>query len=129
MTDQGPQNSVEGSKQPDVTPPTTPLPAPPTTPLPAPPASQPQAMPPPQGMAISNDPFAGLQRCVVCGKTTLALQEITPRRRPKFGCLWWVLTVLTAGIALIVWLVWPRHEEDISVDRFVQCTSCGARQP
>jgi hypothetical protein len=45
----------------------------------------------------------------------------------KFGVTWVILTVLTGGIAFLLWLVWPRRNEPVSVDRYLQCSSCHAR--
>jgi hypothetical protein len=68
--------------------------------------------------------------CPVCGRqgTMRSKQnEITTKKRPKFGVLWVVLTLCTGGIALIFWLIWPRHKEVVSVDRYLECTACKAK--
>jgi hypothetical protein len=68
--------------------------------------------------------------CRVCGAHTLASREhkLTTKRRSKFGFLWLLATILTGGIGLLIYLVWPRHNEVTGVDRWLECTSCGARQ-
>ena len=53
--------------------------------------------------------------------------EITTKKRPKFGVFWILVTIVTGGLGLILWLIWPRHKEVIGVDRYLQCTSCNAR--
>ena len=69
--------------------------------------------------------------CAQCGGSPLRAEEkaLTQKRRPKFGLGWLLFTVFTAGIGFFVWLVWPRHRETVSVDRWLTCTVCGARQP
>lgn len=76
-------------------------------------------MPPPQG-----------RTCVQCGQPSLVPRQdnVTRKRRSKFGVGWLIFTVLTGGLALILYLIWPRHSEVVAVDRYLQCTSCGARQ-
>jgi hypothetical protein len=68
--------------------------------------------------------------CVSCGSTSLQPheQKLTQKRRPKFGVIWILATILTGGLALILWLVWPRHKVTVGVDRWLTCTNCGARQ-
>lgn len=66
----------------------------------------------------------------MCGKTgTLAAMttNITRKRRAKFGVFWILLTLFTAGLGLLLYLIWPRHDEVVSVDRYLQCSACGAR--
>ena len=69
--------------------------------------------------------------CVICGAHTLTpkTEQLTRRRRSKFGVMWLLATILTGGIALLAYLVWPRHDEIIGVDRYLECTTCGGRQP
>lgn len=70
--------------------------------------------------------------CITCGaQGTLQPRQrpLTLKRRPKFGFLWIVATVLTCGFALLLWLVWPRHRETVGVDRYAVCSACGAEQP
>jgi NhaP-type Na+/H+ or K+/H+ antiporter len=68
--------------------------------------------------------------CKVCGAHALRPKEhhLTQKRRPKFGLLWIIVTICTAGIGLLAYLVWPRHKVTVSVDRWLECTACGARQ-
>ena len=68
--------------------------------------------------------------CAFCGGHTLIPREqpITRKRRAKFGAGWLVLTILTGGLALLLYLIWPRHNEVVSVDRWIECRSCGGRQ-
>jgi DNA-directed RNA polymerase subunit RPC12/RpoP len=77
---------------------------------------------------MSNQPPPG--RCLYCGAQTLAPKEqgLTRKRRSKFGVGWLLLTILTGGLGLILYLIWPRHNELVSVDRWIECTSCGGRQ-
>jgi cell division septal protein FtsQ len=68
--------------------------------------------------------------CPVCGRQgTLRSQEkaITTKKRPKFGVFWVLFTIFTAGIGFLLWLIWPRHEEVVSVDRYLQCSACKSR--
>ena len=68
--------------------------------------------------------------CAVCGAQALRPVEakITEKKRVKFGLFWVILTLLTCGLTIIVWLVMPRKNVVIGVDRFMQCSACGARQ-
>jgi len=66
----------------------------------------------------------------VCGRVgTLKSQqnEITAKKRPKFGIFWIVVTIFTGGLGIILWLIWPRHKVVVSVDRYLQCSSCKSR--
>lgn len=69
--------------------------------------------------------------CVACGSTSLRPEEraLTQKQRPKFGAGWLLFTLFTAGLGFFLWLVWPRHKVTTSVDRWLVCTTCGARQP
>lgn len=51
------------------------------------------------------------------------------KRRSKFGFLWLLATLFTGGLALILWLVMPRHNVTIGIDRYWICANCQARQP
>jgi hypothetical protein len=53
--------------------------------------------------------------------------EITTKKRPKFGIFWILVTIFTGGIGFLVWLIWPRHKEVVGVDRYLECSSCKAR--
>ena len=68
--------------------------------------------------------------CAVCGAYTLVprSRSITTKRRVKFGFTWLLLTLFTGGLAFLAWLVWPRRDQLVAVDRYLQCTTCGARQ-
>jgi hypothetical protein len=68
--------------------------------------------------------------CAVCGAHALVAREtpLTRKRRVKFGFLWLVFCIVTGGLGLIVYLVWPRRTEVLNVDRFLVCTTCNARQ-
>ena len=81
---------------------------------------------------LASAPMSDTPRtCVTCGSASLTGREepITRKRRVKFGATWLVLTILSAGLAIPVWLMWPRTHETVSVDRWVQCQACGGRQP
>jgi hypothetical protein len=56
-----------------------------------------------------------------------AQNQITTKKRPKFGIFWILVTIFTGGLGIILWLIWPRRDEVVSVDRYLQCTSCNAR--
>ena len=75
-------------------------------------------------------PTAAPRACAQCGSATLVAAEdpLTTKKRPKFGFLWVIMTLLTGGLALILYLIWPRHKEKIGVDRYLKCNTCGARQ-
>lgn len=71
------------------------------------------------------------QTCFNCGQPRLEVRAVpqTIKRRSKFGFWWLLITVLTAGFGLFVYLVWPRKNVTVNVDRFYVCAACGARQP
>lgn len=70
------------------------------------------------------------QVCFNCGgPLDVRAVPLTVKRRSKFGCMWLIVTVLTAGLGLIAYLIWPRHNETFGHDRFYVCRQCGARQP
>ncbi len=81
-------------------------------------------------MSIPSAPQAAKRACVVCGAQTLKPEErkLTEKKRVKFGVMWLIVTIFTGGLGLIVWLIWPRRKVVVNVDRYVKCTSCGARQ-
>lgn len=70
------------------------------------------------------------RECAQCGERTLVAGEakLTEKKRVKFGLFWVLVTICTGGIALLVWLVMPRRNVVVGVDRFLQCSTCGARQ-
>ena len=53
--------------------------------------------------------------------------DITTKKRPKFGVFWVLFADSTGGLGIILWLIWPRHNEVIGVDRYLHCTACNAR--
>ena len=53
--------------------------------------------------------------------------NLTTKKRPKFGIFWVLVTIFTAGLGIILWLIWLRHNEVVGVDRYLECTSCKAR--
>lgn len=68
--------------------------------------------------------------CKVCGAVgtvNARERELTARRRVKFGALWLIVTVCTGGLGLLLYLVWPRRNVTTGVDRWLECSSCGAR--
>lgn len=69
--------------------------------------------------------------CVICGSHTLSpkVEQLTRKRRVKFGAIWLLVTLLSVGIGLIAYLIWPRTTEVVGVDRYLECSTCGARQP
>jgi DNA-directed RNA polymerase subunit RPC12/RpoP len=68
--------------------------------------------------------------CAQCGAHTLVPheEEITEKKRVKFGVFWVIVTILTAGVGFLVWLVWPRKNVVVGIDRYLECETCGARQ-
>ncbi len=81
------------------------------------------ATPPPPQAAIT-------PACSICGAqgTLVTKQEpITTKKRPKFGVFWILVSLISLGLGLILYLIWPRHKETIGVDRWTECRQCGAR--
>ena len=76
------------------------------------------------GVATSATP------CRICGAHALEAkhQQHTRKRRSKFGLLWLIAKFLTLGVALVAYIIWPRHSEVVSVEHYLQCRQCGARQ-
>lgn len=75
-------------------------------------------------------PPTGQQPCPNCGAIGAMVsktKKITRKRRVKFGLLWLLLCIITVGVGLIVYLVWPRRNETIGTDRWVECGNCGLR--
>lgn len=71
-----------------------------------------------------------LPACPMCGQrgTLRAVAApITVKRRVKFGVFWVLATVLTGGLAFFVWLMMPRYNQQIAVDRYMVCSACGSR--
>jgi hypothetical protein len=85
------------------------------------------SMPPPVG-TVPQQPMPG--SCPVCGAVgTLQSrqQELTVKQRPKFGVFWVLLTICTCSLAFFAWLVMPRKNVVVNVDRYLQCNACKAR--
>jgi hypothetical protein len=68
--------------------------------------------------------------CRVCGAHDLVAreEELTEKQRVKFGIFWLFITIITAGIGFLIWLIMPRKNVVVGVDRYLECKSCGARQ-
>lgn len=77
-----------------------------------------------QGSAVG----VGCQNCGAHGSRKTVSNNITTKKRVKFGVFWVLFTILTGGIGLLIWLVWPRSSEVVGVDRYNECSSCGVRQ-
>jgi hypothetical protein len=90
--------------------------------------------PPPQpgytGPWSSPAPFMPTPRpCVVCGSAVVPRERpIVVKQRVKFGAFWVTISILTCWLAVLVWLIWPRNPVVVNVDRWLECTACGARQ-
>lgn len=70
------------------------------------------------------------QACPVCGLVgTLRSQQIerTTKTRVKFGVIWVLISLLSLGLGVVLWLIWPRRTEVTGVDRWLECGSCHAR--
>lgn len=69
------------------------------------------------------------QACAVCGEHSMVSrqEQLTEKKRVKFGVVWILATILTGGLGLVLWLVWPRSKQVIGVDRYLECRSCKAR--
>ncbi len=63
--------------------------------------------------------------CPSCQTGVLEAEPITEKRRVKFGLLWVVITILTGGLGLLLWLVMPRRS--VTTGYVNQCSSCGHR--
>ena len=55
-------------------------------------------------------------------------EKLTRKRRVKFGFVWLLVCILSLGVGLIGYLLWPRRTEVVGVDRYLQCSECKARQ-
>ena len=62
------------------------------------------------------------------GTLTSKTNEIRSKTRVKFGVFWVVLTFLTCGLTFFVWLMMPRENRLLSVDRYNECSNCKVRQ-
>jgi hypothetical protein len=69
--------------------------------------------------------------CPFCGGVG-GLQAVevprTELRRVKFGVFWVLVSLVSFGLGLILYLVFPRKRVEVGVDRYVQCGTCGARR-
>lgn len=71
-----------------------------------------------------------VSRCAFCGaEGTLVARsrDLTVKKRAKFGVIWVLISLFSLGIGFVLWLIWPRHDEVIGVDRYTECTACGSR--
>ena len=74
---------------------------------------------------------AGAWGCVNCGQVgTLRShqKDLTQKKRVKFGIFWVLISLISLGIGFIVWLIMPRRNEVVGVDRYNECTNCRTRQ-
>ena len=72
---------------------------------------------------------ANLPVCPACGtkgSLTPKSKEITEKRRVKFG-IFFILLSLIGGLGVLLWLITPRKTQVISVDRWNECSACGAQ--
>lgn len=68
--------------------------------------------------------------CPICGGAgTLRAKsvELTEKRRVKFGIFWVLITLVSFGLGLVLYLIMPRKSVVTGVDRFMECGSCGSR--
>lgn len=68
--------------------------------------------------------------CPICGGVgTLSAKsvELTEKRRVKFGIFWVLLTLISLGLGLLLYLVMPRKNVVTGVDRFKECSACKSR--
>lgn len=66
----------------------------------------------------------------MCGGPVVPRErQLTMKERPKFGATWVILSLFTCLLAAVLWLMMPRKKVVTGVDRWLECTSCGARQP
>lgn len=72
------------------------------------------------GPAAAVCPYCGTR-----GSLRPNVQRITRKRRSKFGVIW-LLVVLGTGIlpGLLLYLIWPRRNELVRVDRYTVCGAC-----
>ena len=81
-------------------------------------------------VAAYGNPTETLVTCGYCLTTVpnvITTRELTVKRRSKFGVLWLTATILTGGLALIAYLVWPRHREVVGVATERHCANCKRR--
>lgn len=77
--------------------------------------------PPPSGPAVAHCGHCGMP----AGVKTIT-RDITQKQRVKFGVFWVLASFFTLGGALALWLIMPRKNVVISVDRQHVCAACGA---
>ena len=79
-------------------------------------------VPPTQGAST-------MQGCPMCGQFTMRARSdnITVKKRVKFGVMFVLLSVVTLGGGIILWLILPRKNVTVGVDRYMECGSCMAR--
>ena len=61
--------------------------------------------------------------CPSCQRGVLRAQPITEKRRIKFGVLWVLVSLLSIGLAVLVWLVMPRR--NVVTGYVNTCDVCG----
>lgn len=72
------------------------------------------------------DEATAVRACPVCGKCDWKAREErhTMKRRPKFGLLWILVSIVSLGLGVLLWLVWPRRKVTVGVDRYLECRAC-----
>lgn len=89
--------------------------------------TDPTQYPPPPGGAPA--PAVPYRPCPACGGQIVSRhKEHTHKERRKFGAIYVLVSLTIVGfpIALIVWLMAPRKTVVTAVDRWAECTQCGA---
>ncbi len=84
----------------------------------------------PQTAAVAAPPEPQGAACRICGAHELKPKEneITEKRRVKFGIFWILISIVSLGFGVLLWLMMPRKNVVVSVDRYMQCQECKARQ-
>ena len=85
--------------------------------------------PPPSPPGPDPAPAVPSRPCPACGGQTVSRhKDHTRKERRKFGVFYVVLSLTVVGfpIALILWLMAPRKTVVTAVDRWSECTQCGA---
>jgi hypothetical protein len=70
------------------------------------------------------DPRPACPSCGMRGTLVPQSREIKQKQRVKFG-VFYVLLTFVFGLGLILWLVTPRRNRVVSVDRYNRCSNCG----
>lgn len=68
--------------------------------------------------------------CPVCGaRGTLQAREVerTELRRVKFGVFWVLVSLMSLGLGVILYLIFPRKTVVVGTDRFMECGACHSR--